>query len=66
MAARGTACPGEALGEDAALQIATKLALDRVRDRASIPIFALAETERGLELGLDDLVQDGLRRIAGR
>ena len=51
----------EAVGEDAAAEEAAELALDEARNR---PLPLLRAGQEGLELGLNDAVEDALLRAA--
>lgn len=66
VAAPRAARPGKAMGEDAAFEIAAKLALDIGGDRGGLPLAFAFKTEIGLESGLDDPIEDGFREGGGR
>jgi hypothetical protein len=55
---------GEAIGEDAAFQVASEVPLDIGRHRMAIPIAFTRQHQVGLQVLLDDAVQDGLLRMA--
>jgi|AVFP01.1.fsa_nt_gi hypothetical protein len=56
--------PGEAIGEDAALQIAPKFPFHIGRDALPVPVVLARECELGLQVLLDDLVEGGSRGVA--
>lgn len=58
MATVGTACAGEAAGQDAALQVAAQLALHVAGYR--VPVALARQREVGLQVLLDKAVEDGL------
>jgi hypothetical protein len=64
MAALGTSGTGEAVGEDAALEILAKLPLDVGRYRTAIPVVFPCEGEVGFQMLLDDVVERCLLRTA--
>jgi len=66
MAALGTSGTGEAVGEDAALEILAKLPLDVGRYRTAIPVVFPCEGEIGLQLLLNDAVENRVLRTATR
>ena len=55
---------GEAIGEDTAFQVASEVPLDIGRHRMSVPIAFTRQHQVGLQVLLDDAVQDGLLRMA--
>ena len=58
VAALATACAGEAIGQDAALQVASEFALHIAGYR--VPIAVARPCEVGLQVLLDEAVEDGL------
>jgi len=55
---------GEAISEDAAFQVASEVPLDIGRHRMSVPIAFTRQHQVGLQVVLDDAVQNGLLRTA--
>lgn len=55
---------GEAIGEDTAFQVASEVPLDIGRHRMSVPIAFMRQHQVGLQMVLDDAVEDGLLRTA--
>lgn len=56
--------PGETVGEDAAIEVTTKFAFDIGRHALPILVVFPYEREVGLQVLLDDLVEDGLFGMA--
>ena len=55
---------GEAISEDAAFQVASEVPLGIGQHRMAIPIAFTRQHQVGLQVLLDDAVQDGLLRMA--
>ena len=64
MPAVRTPGPGEAIGEDAAFEVVAELALHVGRHALRVPVVFIRECEIGLQVLLDDLVEDGLLGMA--
>ena len=64
MPAIGACGPGEAVGEDAALEVAAELTLHIGRHALTVPVVFPCEREVGLQVLLDDLVEGGLLGLA--
>jgi hypothetical protein len=58
-----TAQPQKAMGENAALQVVVKFALD-IGGQASGVGIGVERSQKGLQMIGDDVIQDGLARIA--
>lgn len=56
--------PGEAKSEDAAFEVTTKFAFDIGRHALRVPVVFTRQREIGLQVLLDDLVEDGLLGMA--
>jgi hypothetical protein len=55
---------GEAVGEDAAFEVVAELALHVGRHALPVPVVFPCERQIGLQVLLDDLVEDGLLGMA--
>ena len=55
---------GEAIGKDAAFQVASEVPLDIDWDRLAVPVAFVRQQQVGLQVLLDDAVEDGLLRMA--
>jgi hypothetical protein len=64
VAALGTSGTGEARGKNAALKILAKLTLDVCRYRTAIPVVFPCQREVGLQLLLNDAVENRVLRTA--
>jgi len=60
MAARRAARPTKTTGQDAALQIASEFPLHIAGDRTPIAVVFARQREVGLQVLLDEAVEDGL------
>ena len=52
------------MGEDTAFQVASEVPLDIGRDRLAVPVAFVRQQQIGLQVLLDDAVEDGLLRMA--
>jgi hypothetical protein len=64
MPAVRTPGPGETVGQNSTFEVAAELALHVGRHTLPVPIVPLRERKVGLQVLLDDLVEDGLLGMA--